>query len=1315
MSEMAFVGKVDEFDSANEDWEAYIERVELYCHANDVEDEKKVSVLLSLMGAKTYNLLRNLLSPNKPSSKSFDDIVKILQSHLNPKPLVIAERFRFHKRNQSKEESISEYMAELRKLSQNCDFKDGLSDALRDRLVCGMHCSSTQKRLLSEKELDLDKALAIAISMETAAKDASELQKKTVENEVHKMSLNNVKKQKCYRCGKSSHNANDCWFKEKTCRKCNKQGHIERACKTDQTNIRKEKTEKNKGFKPKAKQMHKVTECENSDSTDGSDEDDLSCLELHSITEKDRKIIWITTTVSGVKLKMELDTGSALSVISETDYNRLFSKIPLEKTSVMLKTYTGEKVSPKGKLKVDVSYGGKTHQLELYVLKTTGPALLGREWLRKIQLDWHAIKALNISASLKSSNCSSDQRLSQLLKANAQVFEKGIGKLKHLKATIELDKDATPRFHKARPVPYALRPKIDAELQSLETSGILSKVDWSDWATPIVPVIKKGKSGDVRICGDFKVSINPVLRTVQYPLPRIEDIFSSLAGGEKFSKIDLSQAYLQMEVEESSRKFLTINTHKGLYQYNRLVFGVASAPAIWQRAMDQVLQDIPGTQCYLDDILVTGKDDENHFQNLSKVLTRLNEYGLRAKREKCEFFKSEISYCGHVIDKHGLQKSQEKIEAVLKAPKPENVSQLRSYLGLVNYYHKFLPNLASVLHPLNALLQTGAKWHWSEKCEKAFAETKRLITSDELLTHYDPSRPIRLACDASPYGIGAVLSHTMDNGSERPIAFASRSLSSAERNYAQIDREALSLVWGIKKFHHYLYGRRFTLVTDHQPLVSIFNPRKGVPVMSATRLQRWALFLGAHSYDIEFKGTKKHCNADGLSRLPLSTSEEEKSSGCDPAEVFHTALMDPLPVTNAMIQRETRNDPTLSKVYDITIQGWPAHGNPCFPEFSARRDQLSVCQGTLMCGSRVVVPSKLRTRVLESLHEGHMGTVKMKSLARSYVWWPGIDKQIEDITKICTGCQSLQNAPPQAPLHPWEWPSAPWQRVHIDFAGPFMNSMFLVAVDAHSKWPEVVRMKSTTSEKTISVLRNIFSRNGLPEQIVSDNGPQFTSDEFQLFVKQNGIKHFRSAPYHPATNGLAERFVQTFKKSIKAMKKENISLQHKIDNFLLAYRNSVHATTNQTPAMLFMHRPLRSRIDLLKPNLRGEVQNKQFSTLSSDTARSFDLGQQVLARDYRGDKWTPGRIATRSGPLMYEVDIGEHTWRRHVDQLLDAQPKTPEQPTCPPDPATKSDHCTGTHVTPSPAIEEVPAKESTPQVPRRNPERIRAPPKRLDL
>ena len=218
-----------------------------------------------------------------------------------------------------------------------------------------------------------------------------------------------------------------------------------------------------------------------------------------------------------------------------------------------------------------------------------------------------------------------------------------------------------------------------------------------------------------------------------------------------------------------------------------------------------------------------------------------------------------------------------------------------------------------------------------------------------------------------------------------------------------------------------------------------------------------------------------------------------------------------------------------------------------------------------------------------------------------------------------------------------------------------MDSMFLIAVDAHSKWPEVIKMKSTTSDKTIAVLRTMFSRNGIPSQICTDNGRQFVSEEFQGFVKSNGIKHFTSAPYHPSTNGLAERFVQTFKKALKAMDHDKRSIQHKIDDFLLAYRNAVHATTNQTPAMMFLNRSLRSRMDLLKPDVRRDVENRQFKNVNARTARSFNVGQSVLVRDYRTDKWQPGTISAIKGPLMYRVDVGQDVWRRHVDQILDAQ------------------------------------------------------------
>ena len=571
--------------------------------------------------------------------------------------------------------------------------------------------------------------------------------------------------------------------------------------------------------------------------------------------------------------------------------------------------------------------------------------------------------------------------MDQLLQKYGSVFSEGVGTLKGHKADLKVEEGCQPSFHKPRQVPYALHPKVEAEITHLEEDSILSKVEYSEWATPIVPVVKQ--NGSVRVCGDFKVSVNPVLLAEQYPLPRIEDIFANLAGGKHFSKLDLRQAYHQMEVTEESKKYLTINMHKGLFQYNRLVFGVTSSPAIWQRAIDQVLQGIPGTQCILDDMIVSGKTDEEHLENLESVLKWLQDAGLKANKEKCKFFRDRVQFCGHEIDREGLHKTQEKIEAVVNTPRPENVSQLRSFLGLVNYYNRFLPNASTVLHPLHQLLEQNSEWQWTEQCEQAFTEAKRMITSEQVLTHYDPGLPVRLACDASPTGISAVLSHVMPDGSERPVAFAYRSLTKIERKYAQIDKEALSIVWGVKRFHVYLYGRRFTLITDHKPLTAIFHPEKGVPAMTAARLQCHAMFLDGFDYEIEYKSTTKHCNADGLSRLPLQQKEREEME-VDSSEVFHTTQFEPLPVTSEAVARETRGDPVLARVYESIMKGWPARVGGDKPYYE-RRNELTVHQGCILWGMRVVIPNKLRERVLEELHDGHLGVVKMKALARSYV------------------------------------------------------------------------------------------------------------------------------------------------------------------------------------------------------------------------------------------------------------------------------------------------------------------------------------------
>ena len=480
--------------------------------------------------------------------------------------------------------------------------------------------------------------------------------------------------------------------------------------------------------------------------------------------------------------------------------------------------------------------------------------------------------------------------------------------------------------------------------------------------------------------------------------------------------------------------------------------------------------------------------------------------------------------------------------------------------------------------------------------------------------HYDPSLPIRMAGDASAYGIGAVIAHVLPDGSERPVAFASRTLTSSERNYAQVEKEALSLIFGVKHFHTYLYGRSFTLITDHKPLTAILGPKKGIPPLAAARLQRWAWILSAYKYEIEFRLTGDHGNADGLSRLPISGVKPlDKSS--DP-KVFNIAQMEALPVNVRQLRAATGSDPILSKVLRYTKGNWPKQIPRCLQPFFDRRFELTVEEGCLLWGYRVIVPKCLREKLLQELHKDHPGVIRMKSVAQSFIWWPGLDKEIEHLAKACQSCQAVKQAPPVAPLHPWVWPSKPWQRVHLDFAGPFQGSMFLVCVDAYSKWPEVRVMSTTTATATLDVLREWFAVHGIPEQIVTDNGTQFTSEVCEVFVKRNGIEHVKSAPYHPTSNGLAERLVQSLKQSLKVSHSDGRTLIQQLSPYLLSYRTTAHSTTGVPPCKLLMQRDLRTRFSLLVPSTEKTVLDKQSQQKTSHDHRSrlrkFGVGDRVL-------------------------------------------------------------------------------------------------------
>ncbi|UYV64551.1 hypothetical protein LAZ67_3001165, partial [Cordylochernes scorpioides] len=445
----------------------------------------------------------------------------------------------------------------------------------------------------------------------------------------------------------------------------------------------------------------------------------------------------------------------------------------------------------------------------------------------------------------------------------------------------------------------------------------------------------------------------------------------------------------ELEVATSTQPFLTINTHKGLFRFRKMPFGLANAPSYFQSVMDRVLAGIEGVICYIDDVLIATVSVEKHLAVLKTVFLRLEKYNIKLKKDKCKFVQREIEYLGHLIKEDGIRPLDHKVQALQKAKSPTNISELKSFLGLVNYNGKFIPNLPDLLRPLHELLHKKNCWSWTKECEEAIEKCKSSITSERVLVPYDTTLPLFLATDASQIGIGAVLSHVI-GGQERPIMFASGTLSGAERNYSQIEWEALAIIYGVTKFHQFIYGRRFTLITDQKPLVSILGPKSGIPTLSTSRLQKWAIILSAYTYDIKFKKTQDHGNADLLSRFPVESGETSRLDN-----IYALSYMEDLPITAEEIRIETQKDEVLSIVKCYTQHGWPERVPDHLRPYFQRKLELTVDGECLLWGMRVIIPSSLRPNLLSCLHETLSGMSKMKSVARSHFWWPNLDNEIE--------------------------------------------------------------------------------------------------------------------------------------------------------------------------------------------------------------------------------------------------------------------------------------------------------------------------------
>ena len=1237
-----------------EDFERWSKSVERYLVALNIADTKrKCAVLLHLLGPDIADVYDTLPEPTDPPADAFDCCKEKLTAYLSPSRNVIAERMSFHSMCMQPGEEFDLFLGRLRVQGRRCGFSvTELERELRDRCVAGSSGKLREKLLLKAAEkgdeltlTDIRKTARVYQdvrqlgSMVQGSADAAQVQ--AINHQTPSKSANGKMmsgdgkpvggpvsgfRGKCFKCGQVGHMKAQCGSSKSrmTCFQCGRPGHRKRDCGSNKTSER--GVERGGQGGGQVRQVADQTQCMLSVEPDG----------LWNVQARGSVGGAPTAqlSVNGTAMEFVVDTGSPVTIVSD---QTLIPALKLRPCQLTLTSFTGQQVPLAGEADVNVELRGQQKTLRLVVSRLPPhKPLMGREWIAPFQIKPQAqVKMIETS-------------LDQVLERHAEVFREEVGKLS-VRARLQLKPGAQPVYYPARSVPFALRTAVEKELNRWIAEGIAERVDSSHnsgWGTPLVPI---PKADGVRLCADYRLTVNPQIVPQRHPTPTPEEVFAGVQG-KVFARLDLRDAYLQQELEPDSKDITTVTTHIGRLRMNRLPFGISECCGIFQSAIDQILEGIDGCVAYLDDLLVTGEDEADLLMRLDRVLSRLGEHGARLKREKCEFNMREVQYLGWIISADGLKPVPKKVAAVVGMRDPTNVTELRSLLGSVNYYQRLIPNLSAVLAPLYALLKKGAVWRWTASCRSSLNQVKAALTSGRVLMRFDQSLPLKLITDASNVGVGAALVHVLPDGLERPICFASRTLTATEQKYAIVEKEAVGVSFGVRRFSQYLHGKHFQLVTDNRALSHILNPQKELPALSAARMQRYALQLAAFSYEVELRKSENMGLADVLSRLPQVETGGDSEEEADVYWVRHWE--DDGPALSAQeVETATRRDSTLGRVLTYVRSGWPSVTEPEFRAFKQRQEELSTDGDCLMWGGRVVVPEKLRNRVLQELHAGHLGAGKMKQLARRYVWWPGLDSELESLARDCGDCVEKRAAPPKASLHPWEPTKGPWERVHVDFAGPFQGSMFLVVHDSYSKWLEVIPMKATSAERTVQELRTLFARLGLPKQIVSDNGPQFTSGEFAEFMRQNGIRHIRVAPYHPSSNGAAEKAVQTVKNSLKASIQDGQSLATRLARFLMTYRTTPQVATGKSPAELLYGRTLRTRFDLLRPDRTQMVSDYQqrMAETAGGSRRSFGLGEDVWARSFSGQKWRRGRVAAQTGPVSYEVDVGDACWSRHAD------------------------------------------------------------------
>ena len=816
------------------------------------------------------------------------------------------------------------------------------------------------------------------------------------------------------------------------------------------------------------------------------------------------------------------------------------------------------------------------------------------------------------------------QRLKEFLKNNVDIFAKNPknpGQIPGIQHAINTGDHPPIKLRPQRISPIE-EEIIRKEVQVMKDASII-RTSKSPWAFPVVLVPKP--DGSIRFCIDYR-KLNAITKKDVYPLPRIDDTLDKLAGKRIFSTMDLASGYWQIGLKEEDKEKTAFISCAGLFEFNVMPFGLCNAPATFQRLMDSVLDEV-GLKVgrdYIDDIIVGSDNMEEHLTELNQLFQSLRKTKLRMKLSKCMFAKRSVKFLGHVVSKDGVKPNPDKIEAIVKMKPPIDITGLRRFLGLTSYYRKFVRNYSKIAEPLNRLLQKGSLYRWNEQCQKAFEELKERLTSAPILAYPDFKKEFRLETDASDFGIGAVLAQKDEEGKERVIAYASRTLSKPERNYTTTEKECLAVVWAIGLFRPYLYGRKFVAITDHASLKWLCNMKE-----PGGKLARWGIKLQHHDMEIQDRPGKSNQNADALSRMDdnnvirsieeleepgeqekrwlrwikslekvaVEDREENQTEGSFKKDIQLVRAIETDDYTYNQMRKCQRDDKDLAPIICFLETGSLLNDmdgeryNRFVDEVSQHQlvNELLYREVETHRGAkknqkvlRLVVPKPLRAVVLRECHNhlfgGHLGVKRTYAKLEERYYWKGMYQDVKNWIAVCDDC-TMRKAVPDAkaglmlsvPCY------EPFDVVGADFLGPLPttdngNTYILTFTDHFTKWVEAFALSSSDAETVAKCfVEGIVCRHGKPKKLLTDRGKAFIGKMMEEIKRLLEVKSLHTSAYHPQTNGLTERFNKTLMEMLSMYTSDH---QKDWDVFLpyviQAYRTSVHPTTGETPFFL-MH------------------------------------------------------------------------------------------------------------------------------------------------